>query len=237
MTTISPKALPVDQCGAAEAQGLAQRGSWLVCLALLAATLAVYWPVRQFEFLNYDDLDGIVRDPAIRGGLSWPGVVWACQNHHLGNWQPLTSLSHMLDCQWFGLRPGPPHLVNLAFHLANTLLLFLLLQRLTGPRWRSAFVAALFALHPLHVESVAWVSERKDVLSAFFFMLTLLAYGRWARKSEGRNPKTEGSPKTETRMTGGTHHVSRFTFHAPRSTLYALSLLFFALGLMSKPCW
>ena len=146
MTTISPKALPVDQCGAAEAQSLAQRGSWLVCLALLAATLAVYWPVRQFEFLNYDDLDGIVRAPAIRGGLSWPGVVWAFQSHHLGNWQPLTSLSHMLDCHWFGLRPGPPHLVNLAFHLANTLLLFLLLQRLTGARWRSAFVAALFAL-------------------------------------------------------------------------------------------
>jgi protein O-mannosyl-transferase len=211
------------------------RGAWsntpVVCLLLVAATLAVYWPVRQFEFLNYDDMDGIARNPVIRAGLSWPGVAWAFQNWHLGNWQPLTSLSHMLDCQLFGLRPGPPHLVNLSLHLANTILLFLLLQRITRARWRSAFVAALFALHPLHVESVAWVTERKDVLSTFFFLLTLLAYARYV---EVRSLKSKVL-SLESKVGGASHtlHASRFTFHPSR--FYILSLLFFALGLMSKP--
>ena len=230
------------QAPEAGSRGSPGGGAWMICLFLAAATLAAYWPVRHFDFVNYDDLEGIANHPAISNGLTLEGVAWAFQNRHMANWQPLTSLSHMLDCQLFGLRPGPPHLVNLAFHVANTLLLFLLLRSLTGARWRSAFVAAVFALHPLHVESVAWVSERKDVLSTFFFMLTLLAYGRWARKSEGRNPKTEASPKAEIRKPGNTHHASRITFHAPRSTLhaprstlYALSLLFFSLGLMSKP--
>ena len=211
MITANPKAIQVEARSAGPLRVFRGR-TWLVCVVLVAITLAVYWPVRHFEFLNYDDTDGIVRTAAIRGGLSWSSVAWAFQNRHMGNWQPLTSISHMLDCQLFGLRPGPPHLVNLSLHLANTVLLFLLLQQLTRARWRSAFVAALFALHPLHVESVAWVSERKDVLSTFFFLLTLLAYARYA---EIRNPKSDI-----------THHAWPY---------YALTLVFFAFGLMSKP--
>ena len=211
MTTAQPKT-SILKIRSAGLPRISLTGTWLVCFLLIATTLAVYWPVRHFEFLNYDDDEGIVKSPSIRAGLSWPGVAWAFQNRHMGNWQPLTSISHMLDCQFFGLRPGPPHLVNLSLHLANTVLLFLLLQQLTRARWRSVFVAALFALHPLHVESVAWVSERKDVLSTFFFLLTLLAYGRYA---EIRNPKSDI-----------THHVWPY---------YALTVVFFAFGLMSKP--
>jgi tetratricopeptide (TPR) repeat protein len=216
MTAASPNAagpVPPSAGGSRRSRG----GNWLICLSLVLATLAAYWPVRHFEFLNYDDTDGIVRTPMIRGGLNGTSVAWAFANRHMGNWQPVTSLSHMLDCQLFGLNPGPPHVVNVLFHLANTILLFLLLNQLTGARWRSAFVAALFALHPVHVESVAWVSERKDVLSTFFFLLTLMAYASYAQR-----------------------HISRFTLHAPRSPLpapryYVLSLLLFSLGLMSKP--
>ena len=216
MTTAIPNAIQVETRSAG-ASRISHGSAWLVCFLLGAATLAVYWPVRHFEFLNYDDTDGIVRSAAIRGGLSWAGVAWAFQNRHLGNWQPLTSLSHMLDCQLFGLRPGPPHLVNLSLHLTNTVLLFLLLHRLTGARWRSAFVAALFALHPLHVESVAWVSERKDVLSTLFFLLTLWAYARYAEKSRVQSLKST-APERE--------HAWPY---------YALTLVCFALGLMSKP--
>ena len=135
----------------------------------------------------------------------------------------------MLDCQLYGLKPAGHHLTNLLFHLANTLLLFGLLQRLTGALWRSAFVAALFALHPLHVESVAWVSERKDVLSAFFFMLTLWAYVRYAEVKV----RSTGDAETESRRqhAAARQHVSRIT----HPLFYLLALLFFALGLMSKP--
>ena len=164
----------------------------------------------------------------MRAGLTWPGVVWAFESFSVTNWHPLTWLSHMLDCQLYGLKPAGHHLTNLLLHTASTLLLFLVLSRMTGALWRSACVAALFAWHPLHVESVAWVAERKDVLSTFFFMLTLWSYVRYA---EGRTQKAEAST---------THHVSRFTFHPPRFTFhvsryYLLSLLFFSLGLMSKP--
>src|ERR1041384_984871 len=108
--------------------GASRPPSWLICLFLVLATLAVYWPVRHFEFLNYDDDDGIVKSAMVRQGLSWRGVAYAFQNQHMGNWQPATTLSHMFDCQLFRLRPGPPHLHNLALHLANTLLLFFALQ-------------------------------------------------------------------------------------------------------------
>lgn len=109
MTTARPNAIKLETRSAGP-QRVSRGGTWLVCFLLVVAALAVYWPVRQFEFLNCDDNDGIVRSAGIRGGLSWPGVAWAFQNQHMGNWQPLTSLSHMLDCQLFGLRPGPPHL-------------------------------------------------------------------------------------------------------------------------------
>ncbi len=150
----------------------------VICLALAAFTMAVYLPMLWHGFVNYDDPDYITNNPHVKAGLTWPGIVWAFQSSDASNWHPLTWISHMMDCQLFGLNPAGHHLTNLLFHTANALLLFLLLNQLTGALWRSAFVAALFAWHPLHVESVAWASERKDVLSAFFWMLTLLAYAR-----------------------------------------------------------
>ena len=210
-----------------------------VALLLAAATALVYYPVVRWQFVNLDDPLYVSSNTHVQKGLTLEGLSWALSTGHGGNWHPLTWLSHMLDAQFFGPGPAGPHVVNLLFHLANTLLLLGLLRRLTGALWRSAFVAALFALHPLHVESVAWISERKDVLSAFFFLLTLWAYACYAQKSEARNPKLEGNPKPEIREGSQkptprtTFHVSRFTSHAPR--FYALSLLFFALGLMSKP--
>src|SRR5439155_1849120 len=167
---------------------LTPRGSWLaklrspavLSLLLALTTLGVYLPVAWHDFVGYDDPDYVTDNPHVQNGLKWENVVWAFTVGHAGNWHPLTWLSHMLDCQLFGLRPGLHHLVSVGFHVANTLLLFLLLRMLTGALWRSALVAAMFALHPLHVESVAWIAERKDVLSTFFFMLTLLAYARYA---------------------------------------------------------
>ena len=153
----------------------------LVSLLLAATTLAAYWRVRECGFTNYDDPEFVTSNAHVRGGITRENVVWAFSNQLAGNWHPLTVLSHMLDCQLSGLRPGGHHLTNLLLHVANTVLLFVVLRRMTGALWRSAFVAALFALHPLHVESVAWVAERKDVLSAFFGLLTLLFYARYAQ--------------------------------------------------------
>ncbi|MBI5665726.1 MAG: hypothetical protein HZC49_11685, partial [Nitrospirae bacterium] len=151
-----------------------------ISLLLALATLLVYAQVGGHEFLYYDDNMYVTENPPVQDGLSWKGVVWAFTAvGHAGNWHPLTWLSHMLDVQLFGLRPRGHHLVNMLFHVANTVLLFLVLMRMTGAHWRSAFVAALFALHPVHVESVAWVAERKDLLSAFFGLLTLWAYVRY----------------------------------------------------------
>jgi tetratricopeptide (TPR) repeat protein len=206
-----------------------RRTIW-ICGLLSAVTLAIFWPVTSYEFVNFDDPVYVSLNAHVVNGLSWGNVSWALQTSFVGNWHPLTWLSHMLDVQLFGLNPGWHHLTNLLFHAANAVLLFLLLQRMTGAAWRSAMVAALFALHPLHVESVAWVSERKDVLSAFFFMLTLLAYAKYAEKAESST--THHAPRT-------TPHVSRFMSHAlrypPPSVYYVLALALFALGLMSKP--
>jgi hypothetical protein len=210
-----------------------RRKNLVICLFLAFCCLAAYWPVRHYAFVNYDDEAGIVETPAIRSGLTWHNVGWAFRHTHLGNWQPLTSLSHMLDCEVFGLQPGPPHLENVLFHCANTVLLFLLLQRMTDARWRSIFVAALFGLHPLHVESVAWISERKDVLSTFFGFLTLLAYVRYVQEKEKSSIQYPAS-SIRPHASRFTFHVSRFTHHA--SFFYCLSLFLFALGLMSKPC-
>jgi Tfp pilus assembly protein PilF len=151
----------------------------LMCLLLSLLTLAVYWQVAYFEFVNFDDPLHVTENNRVQAGLSGKGIVYAFTSATASNWQPLTSLSHMLDCELYGLNPGGHHLTNLLLHLANTLLLFLVLGRMTGALWRSFFVAALFALHPLHVESVAWVAERKDVLSTLFWMLTLWAYSRY----------------------------------------------------------
>ena len=148
--------------------------------ALAVATLAVYGQVISHQFISLDD-DVYIRDnPMVAGGLTLKGIAWAFTTFHDSNWHPLTWLSHMVDSEIFGLNAGGPLLVNALIHVSNTLLLFLFLKRVTGASWRSAIVAALFALHPLHVESVAWAIERKDTLSTFFGLLSLLAYARYA---------------------------------------------------------
>ena len=151
-----------------------------ITLYLILLTHLVFFPVVTFHFLNYDDGPYVHDNPMVCRGLSREGLVWAWTTFHAGNWHPLTWLSHMLDWQLFGDRPGLHHYVNLVLHLANTVGLFLVLRAMTRAGWRSALVAALFALHPLHVESVAWVAERKDVLSTFFGIVALGAYARYA---------------------------------------------------------
>jgi len=151
------------------------RSLW-ICLLLAGVTLAVYWPVTRYEFVNYDDSDFITANPIIQAGVTARGFHYALSAEVARNWHPLTLFSHMLDCQLFGLRAGGHHLTSLLLHIANSLLLFFVLKRMTAAFWRSALVAALFAWHPLHVESVAWVAERKDVLSAFFWWLTIWAW-------------------------------------------------------------
>ena len=152
---------------------------WWLYLLLLLATCAVYAPVRRFDFVNYDDPEYVTRNFHVRGGITSQGLKWAFSSREASNWFPLTWLSHMLDCQWFGLQSGWHHVTNALLHALASLLLFAFLRRATHARWPSAFVAALFALHPLHVESVAWIAERKDVLSACFWFLTLWAYVRY----------------------------------------------------------
>ncbi len=214
----------------------------LIALVLILAILAVYWQMRSYEFIDFDDNFYVTDNPHVQAGLTRESIVWAFTASHAANWHPITWLSHMLDVELYGMNPGQHHLTNLLFHIANTLLLFFVLKRMTegargkgqevrgepraasgpspisfilhpspftfhpsplAPLWPSTFVAALFALHPLHVESVAWVSERKDVLSTFFWMLTLWAYARYAED--------------------------------PKWGTYLLTILFFALGLMAKP--
>lgn len=157
----------------------------LVGLGLVAVTLAVYGQVLTHQFINYDDDNFIWNNPMVIGGLTWKGISWAFTTFHMASWHPLAWLSHMLDSQVFGLKAGGHLLVNALLHSANTFLLFFFLKRATGATWRSAIVAALFALHPLHVESVAWAAERKDTLSTFFGLLCLLAYARYVERPSG----------------------------------------------------
>lgn len=178
-------------------------------LALAFVTLALYAPLRHHDFINCDDPDYVTENATVQKGLTGAGIKWAFTTVHSSNWHPLTWISHMVDCQIFGLIPAGHHATNLLFHIANTLLLFELLRRMTGATWRSAFVAALFAWHPMHVESVAWVAERKDVLSTSFWFLTMLVYVRYAQEF-----KVQGS---------------KFKVY------YWLALLCFALGLLAKP--
>lgn len=156
--------------------------SFFICLFLTVSTLSVYHQVRDFEFVNLDDSVYVSDNEHVTQGLSFKNIRWALTAEVAANWHPLTIISHMLDCGLYGLNPGHHHLTSLFFHIANSLLLFLVLKRMTGALWQCAFVAALFALHPLHVESVAWVSERKDVLSTFFMMLALWAYARYVER-------------------------------------------------------
>ncbi|MDO9566600.1 MAG: tetratricopeptide repeat protein [Candidatus Desulfaltia sp.] len=159
-----------------------RRQEIIICLVLITATLAVYWQITNHEFINYDDGLYVTENFHVQAGLTFESIKWAFTTFHASNWHPLTWLSHMLDIELYGLNPMGHHWTNLQFHIANTLLLFFIFFKMTGALWRSAFVAALFALHPLHVESVAWVAERKDVLSAFFGMLTISAYIIYVKK-------------------------------------------------------
>ncbi len=154
----------------------------LICLLLVIATLVVYWPVKDFEFIDYDDNEYVSENSYIKEGVTLEGVIWSLTADHSANWHPITWLSHMLDVQIFGMDAGWHHLTSLAFHIANILLLFHVLLKMTGNLWQSGFVAALFALHPLQVESVAWVAERKNVLSTFFWMLTLWTYAGYTKQ-------------------------------------------------------
>jgi protein O-mannosyl-transferase len=174
-----------------------------ISVALFAVVVAVYGQVWSHDFVSYDDPVYVTANPHVRGGLAWDGLRWALTSGHGANWFPITWISHMLDCQLFGLNAGWHHFTNVWIHALSTVCLFLLLSRGTGARWRSAVVACIFALHPLHVESVAWIAERKDVLSGLFWMLTLFAYFAYVTK--------------------------------PGRMRYALVLVVFCLGLMSKP--
>ncbi len=188
----------------------------IIALLLALVTLAVYLPATRFEFTNYDDNDYVSANPQVQAGLTWAGVKWAFTTGHAGNWHPVTWLSHMTDVTLFGMNPGAHHFVSVLFHAANAALLFVLLFRLTKKLWPCALIAALFAWHPLRVESVAWVAERKDVLSTFFALLTLLSYAKAVMSDECS-------------VKDGRPHASRLTRH------YFLALFFFALGLMAKP--
>ena len=175
----------------------------LLGLLLLALIFCVYWKVIDFDFILFDDPGYVLDNDHVRAALTWPGFLWAFTTFSLSNWHPLTWLSHMLDVQLFGLNPAGHHLMSVIIHSVNSLLLFLLLRETTGCLFRSFMVAILFALHPLHIESVVWISERKDLLCAFFGLMSILYYVRYVRNSSKSG--------------------------------YMASLLFFLLGLMSKP--
>jgi tetratricopeptide (TPR) repeat protein len=196
----------------------------LICLALFVITLVAFWPVGHLDFILHDDHHYVTENLNIQAGITAKSVGWAFTSTQMSNWHPVTWLSHMLDYKLFGLNASGHHWVNLGFHIANTLLLFIVLRQMTQAVWRSALVAALFALHPMRVESVAWISERKDVLSVFFAMLTLWAWVRYAQKRS----RVEGR--------GSSAGDDGLALDSRRWTLdYFLALVFFALGLMSKP--
>ena len=200
----------------------------VICVLLALTTVVLFWPVKNCGFVDYDDPEYVSSNDWVLRGVTWDGVVWAFGHTWAQNWHPLTWLSHMLDVSLFGTGPAGPHLVNVFLHACNAVLVFLLLDRMTRSRWGSAFVAGLFALHPVHVESVAWISERKDVLSSFFFLLSLLWYVRYAKTAPGEvqiRTLTVGAPRP---------HESNWRA-AFRSRDYWVSVCLFALGLLCKP--
>lgn len=215
-----------------------------LCLMLAMVVFWLYSPAIRFGFSGYDDPGYFSRNPHVQAGLGWDGMVWAFRSVVVGNWHPLTLLSLMLDATVAGtLDPSVPHFTNILLHATNSILLFLLLQHLTGARWRSLFVAGLFALHPLNVESVVWIAERKNVLSTCFWWLTIFAYARYVQDVTGGKcaafatlPPSPGFGATGRRgkqVTRTESILSRVTCHVSR--FYWLGLLFFTLGLMSKP--
>jgi hypothetical protein len=176
---------------------------FFVIAVLVTSTFVAYEPVRHNGFVNYDDNQYVFNNPNVKGGITQQSIKWAFTTLSISYWHPITWLSHMLDCEIYGLRPLGHHITSVLIHIINSVLLFLLLSKVTGTLWRSGFVAAAFALHPLHVESVAWAAERKDVLSGLFWILSMLAYVHYAER--------------------------------PNVKRYAIVLLTFIMGLMSKP--
>ncbi|HUD82188.1 MAG TPA: tetratricopeptide repeat protein [Candidatus Saccharimonadales bacterium] len=185
-----------------------RRWTCLLSASLAVAVLIVFWPAMHCGFVYFDDPDYVTENPHVRSGLTWAGLRWALTGY-AAYWHPLTWISHMADIQMYGMNPAGHHLTSVLFHLLNSVLFFLLLRRMTGALWRSAFVAGMFALHPLRVESVVWIAERKDVLSTFFWMLTLWAYVRYVEERGGAAAKSRA--------------------------FYTAAVLMDALGLMSKP--
>ena len=183
-----------------------QNADRLVFFTLAALVLVIYYQTVGFSFINFDDNQYVYDNPIVLSGINSESFKWAFTAFHSANWHPLTWLSHALDAQFFGLNAGGHHATNIIFHIINSILAFVVFRKMTGDFWKSAIVAALFAVHPVHVESVAWVAERKDVLSTMFWLLTMLAYLHW--NEEGSNLK---------------------------SPYYAATILLFALGLMTKP--
>ena len=178
----------------------------LVFAALAAAVLAVFWQTVGFDYINLDDNLYVYQNPAVLSGLNTASLKWAVTTFEAANWHPLTWMSLMADIQIFGINPGASHAVNVLIHLINSVLAYYVIRELTGSVWKSAAVAMLFAIHPMHVESVAWISERKDVLSTAFALASMLAYVRFAGSKGG-----------------------------PATRYYAAAIILFALGLMAKP--
>lgn len=205
--------IPIDQ-----SLPRTRRTALLLGVFLALATLAVFWPLTQAQFNNYDDQQYILENPQVQHGLNADGIKWAFTSGYAANWHPLTWISHMADNQFYGLDPGKHHRTNLLIHTINVVLLFGFLCALLGSIWRSAVITALFAWHPAHVESVAWIAERKDVLSAFFWLLSSWGYLSYARAKLAPSTSTTTAPRK-----------------ARVAVFYGLSLLAFALGLMSKP--
>lgn len=183
--------------------------TWQLAVLLALITLALYWPATHYGFINYDDPQYLTENPHVQGGLSWQGIEWAfCNTQQAAYWAPFMWMSHELACQFFGLNPWGHHLINVLLHAANTVLVFLVFRRMTRTIWQSLVLAALFGWHPLRVESVAWVTERKDVLSGLFWMLTLLAYAKYVEAGRVRDSKS--------------------------NLWYGVALAMFVFGLMSK---
>ena len=200
-------------------------------ILLFAIVLGTFLPCLRYDFVNFDDNVYVYENARVQHGLTWGSVGWAFTTLEGGFWHPLTWVSLLLDYQLFGMESAGYHLTGVLLHAASTALLFALLRHMTGATWRSAFVAALFAVHPLHVEPVAWVSSRKDVLSTFFWMLTLLMYGRYAHMKSKADGRAAGATSA---ASAPNSQPSTLNPQLPSSAFYLLSLFFFVCGLMSK---
>jgi protein O-mannosyl-transferase len=240
-----PLATPVGQT-------VGRQGPWLTLLvsgALAAVTLTLYSPVGRCEFISFDDPVYVTENVHVRAGLSWDGAAWAFGTLHGEQtyWHPVTWISHMLDCQLFDANPAAHHWVNLLFHTLNAVLVLLVFRKLTRAFWRCVVLAGLFALHPLQVETVAWVAERKNLLSAMFWLLTMWAYCLYVERSKVhgqpsglRSPESgDHTPQVDQARSHRTRPVSRSTFglppRLPSLWWYGLALVLFTLGLMCKP--